>query len=73
LIGYSSVKLPGVHENGGVYLHANAFKLMADCMLKRPARVSLALHKMLPFDHAYRTKTREPYVFCNSYFAPPGT
>jgi len=71
-IGYSSIKLPGVHENGGVYLHANCFKLMADCMLKRPEHVAEALHKMLPFDHTFRTKTCEPYVFCNSYFATPG-
>ena len=42
---------------------------MADCLLKRHDRVAMALHKMLPFDHTYRRKNCEPYVFSNSYFA----
>ncbi|OGV41116.1 MAG: hypothetical protein A2X48_12210 [Lentisphaerae bacterium GWF2_49_21] len=68
-IGESSVKTPGTHENGGVYLHACTFKLMADCMLKRNEKVSMGIHKMLPFDDKYWEKNCEPYVFCNSYFA----
>ncbi len=68
-IGESSVKTPGTHENGGVYLHASTFKLMADCMLKRNDRVAMAIHKILPFDNKYWKKNCEPYVFCNSYFA----
>lgn len=71
-IGESSVKTPGTHENGGVYLHACAFKLMADCQLKRHEAVAMAIHKMLPFDHRYRAKSCEPYVFSNSYFANEG-
>ena len=68
-IGYMTLKTPGIQENGGVYLHASAFKLVADCMLKRHDKVSLALHKMLPFDHTCWTKQCEPYVFSNSYYA----
>jgi len=68
-IGESSVKTPGTHENGGVYLHASTFKLMADCMLKRHGKVSMGIHKMLPFDGRRWEKNCEPYVFCNSYFA----
>ena len=68
-VGSASLKAPGTHENGGVYLHACAFKLMADCLLKRHDRVAMALHKMLPFDSTYFQKTCEPYVFSNSYFA----
>ncbi|MFW5871332.1 MAG: GH36-type glycosyl hydrolase domain-containing protein [Verrucomicrobiota bacterium] len=72
-IGMSSTKRPGTHENGGVYLHACAFKLAADGMLKRHDNVAFALQTMLPFtDHPPR-KTCEPYVFCNSYFAIPGS
>jgi cellobiose phosphorylase len=68
-IGESSVKTPGTHENGGVYLHANAFKLVADCILKRHDQVAMGIHKMLPFDTEYCNKTSEPYVFSNSYFS----
>jgi cellobiose phosphorylase len=68
-IGDSSAKTPGTHENGGVYLHASTFKLMADCMLKRNDKVAIGIHKMLPFDSQYWKKNCEPYIFCNSYFS----
>ena len=71
-IGYASLKRPGVHENGGVYLHANCFKLMADCLLRRRERVAAALGRMLPFSTGRGRKACEPYVFCNSLFATPG-
>jgi cellobiose phosphorylase len=68
-IGYSTIKRPFVHENGGVYLHASCFKLMADCMMGRSDKVSQALGTMLPFDQSVWPKNGEPYVFSNSYFA----
>jgi cellobiose phosphorylase len=63
-IGSMSLKLPGVQENGGVYLHASAFKLVADCILKRHAKVEEAIRLLLPLD-----KGCEPYVFSNCYYA----
>ena len=34
-VGRMSGMLPGLFENGGVYNHCNAFKIMADCRLGR--------------------------------------
>lgn len=63
-IGSQSLKLPGVQENGGVYLHASAFKLVADCMLKRHEKVGEAIRQIVPYNNGC-----EPYVFSNSYYA----
>jgi cellobiose phosphorylase len=62
-IGLMSRKTPGIQENGGVYLHASAFKLVADCLLGRRAAVERGLEQMLPFG-----RDGEPYVFSNCYF-----
>ncbi|QYY36758.1 hypothetical protein [Ruficoccus sp. ZRK36] len=67
-IGAMSEKTAGTHENGGVYLHACAFKLAADARLKRHDQVAFALKTMLPFTDSEERKPCEPYVFCNSYF-----
>lgn len=71
-IGYMTLKPPGAGENGGVYLHASAFKLAADCQLKRQDAVAAALHALLPWDETRAPKRMEPFVFCNCYFAAPG-
>lgn len=71
-IGFMGSKTPGTHENGGVYLHASVFKLVADCLLKRHDRVDAGLRSILPMDHSRFAKRCEPYVFCNSWFAIPG-
>ncbi len=63
-IGLMSRKIPGMQENGGIYLHASAFKLVADCMLGRHEAVERGLEQMLPFG-----RDGEPYVFSNCYFA----
>lgn len=67
-IGDTTRKLPGVHENGGVYLHAYTWKMAADCILKRNAKVQENLEKMLPDNHKWVEKHCEPYILCNSYF-----
>ncbi len=67
-IGTVTQKPPGVHENGGVYLHTMAWKLAADSMLKRNDRVESSLKKMLPHNKEYAEKFCEPYIMCNSYF-----
>ncbi len=67
-IGATTEKLPGVHENGGVYLHAYTWKTAADCVMKRNDIVQMDIEKMLPANHKWVKKECEPYVMCNSYF-----
>lgn len=65
-LGLISRKTPGIQENGGVYLHASAFKLVADAMLGRKEAVGRDIADMLPFA---RLTDGEPYVFSNGYYA----
>jgi cellobiose phosphorylase len=67
-IGHVTMKPPGVHENGGVYLHPALWKLAADCLLHRNDKVQEGLEKILPFDDHWVCKLCEPYIMCNSYF-----
>lgn len=67
-IGDTTRKLPGVHENGGVYIHAYAWKTAADAILKRNRMVQNNLERMLPANHKWVQKHCEPYIMCNSYF-----
>ncbi|OUX38414.1 MAG: hypothetical protein CBE26_01425 [Kiritimatiellaceae bacterium TMED266] len=67
-IGITTQKLPGVHENGSVYLHACTWKLAADAILKRADKVQEGIEKMLPDNHKWAEKHCEPYIMCNSYF-----
>lgn len=60
-------KCPGVHENGGVYLHASCWKLAVDGILRRNDKVEEGIHKILPGHHQYHEKVGEPYVLFNSY------
>lgn len=68
-IGHITMKHSGVQENGGVYLHANMFKMVADAMLGRSRELAAELRHMLPFADPTFAALREPYVLCNSYFA----
>ncbi len=74
-IGCMSRKTPGIQENGGVYLHASAFKLAADCLLKRREAVERGIYQMLPFGRADSLPENdgEPYIFSNCYFAIEGS
>lgn len=72
-VGHMSTKLPGVGENGGVYLHSSTFKLVADAILGKNELVEEGIKKILPFDHTYFKLDCEPYVFCNSYLAIENT
>lgn len=67
-IGSMTTKPAGVHENGGVYLHALAWKLAAEGMLHRPEKVERIIHQFLPWDHTYAPTCGEPYMLFNSYF-----
>lgn len=57
----------GVRENGGVYLHASAWKLAVDGILGRNDKVEEGIHKILPGHHQYQEKFGEPYVLFNAY------
>ena len=67
-IGVMTTKYPGIHENGGVYLHTIAWKIATDAMLKRPDKVAQGIETMLPFRNKIVDGRAEPYMLCNSYF-----
>ena len=69
-IGSMAEKPGGVQDNGGVYLHTAAWKLAADSMLKRNAKVEEGLKKILPFDNDYYETKGEPYCMFNCYYLP---
>ena len=67
-VGSVTVKHPGIHENGGVYLHTIAWKTAADAMMKRQDRVEADIEAILPFRNKVVAGRAEPYIMCNSYF-----
>ena len=67
-IGSVTTKPPGVHENGGVYLHTIAWKIAADAILKRADKVEEDIETILPFRNKVVAGRAEPYIMCNSYF-----
>lgn len=74
-IGRMGLMLPGLYENGGVYCHASAFKVMADGVLKRGDEALRTMKKIMPDSDAnpyYQSET-EPYVFTNCYSINPNS
>ena len=72
-VGRMSGMLPGLFENGGIYCHATAFKLLMDCKLGRGSEAVRTLKKIMP-DSEKNPSLRsgaEPYVFTNCYAAHP--
>lgn len=69
-IGFISVIRPGENLNGGIYLHANMFKVVADCILKRNAKAYKTIMDVLPFGESRNVISGEPYVMPNSYYGP---
>ena len=67
-IGSVTTKYPGIHENGGIYLHTIAWKIAADAMLKRHDKVEEGIETILPFRNKIVDGRAEPYIMCNSYF-----
>ena len=67
-IGAVTAKHPGIHENGGVYLHTIAWKIAADAMLGRTDKVEDGIKTILPFRNEVVDGRAEPYAMCNSYF-----
>lgn len=73
LVGRMSGMLPGLFENGGVYCHASAFKIMADCLGGRGDNALRTLRKIMP-DSNQNPSSRsgaEPFVFTNCYALHP--
>lgn len=71
--GRMSGMLPGLFENGGVYCHASAFKLLADCKLGRAQEAIRTLKKIMPDSEKNPSDQSgaEPYVFTNCYATHP--
>lgn len=72
-VGRMSAMPAGIFENGGIYNHACAFKVMADCKVGRKENAIKTLLKMIPdgeFNPSSHTTT-EPYVFTNCYQQHP--
>jgi hypothetical protein len=57
----------GTLINEAVYLHPMAWKLAAECILKRYERLQLTLEKILPWDNSYAPTCGEPYILYNFY------
>ena len=69
-IGYIGTKAPGIHENGGIYLHTLAWKLAAEAVLKRNDKLYETLQQMLPVRDDGTSRPSEPYMISNSIFGP---
>ncbi len=69
-IGFISVIRPGENLNGGIYLHANMFKALSDCIAERNDAAFRTLDKALPFSKHRNIEYATPYVLSNSYFGP---
>ncbi|MBO7525870.1 MAG: hypothetical protein J6T42_03625 [Clostridia bacterium] len=69
-IGRVSYFQPGLVENGAVYNHGVAFKIVADCMLGRGDNAYRTL-KLISYDNPNnRDNGVEPYAVSNMYVGP---
>lgn len=73
MAGRMSGMLPGLFENGGVYCHASAFKILMDCKLGRGDQALSTLKKIMPDSEKNPSAQSgaEPYVFTNCYSTHP--
>lgn len=73
MVGRMSGMLPGLFENGGVYCHASAFKILMDCKLGRGGDALRTLKKIMPDSdlNPSAQSGAEPYVFTNCYSTHP--
>lgn len=71
-IGRSSYFKPGCYENGSVYNHGVAFKVVADTVLGDGNRALDTLMRILPInpDNNYEMSGVEPYAMSNMYLGP---
>lgn len=71
-IGRSSYFTPGCYENGSVYNHGCAFKIVADCLLGRGDEALKTVNYMLPTNpqNPSEKSGMEPYAISNMYLGP---
>jgi cellobiose phosphorylase len=72
-VGRIGLMLNGLYENGGVYCHASAFKVMMDGKVGRGDEALRTLKKIMPNSekNPYTQSETEPYVFTNCYSINP--
>lgn len=69
-LGRSTYFIPGLIENGSVYNHGVAFKLVADCLLNR-ADMAYKTYLKIRYDNPENPDNGvEPYAFSNMYIGP---
>lgn len=72
-VGRMAGMLPGLFENGGVYCHATAFKMLMDTHVGRADEALKTLHMILP-DSAVNPSTAsgaDPHLFTNCFALHP--
>ena len=72
-VGRMGLMLAGLYENGGVYCHASAFKVVMDGKVGRGDQALRTLKKIMPDSekNPYTQSETEPYVFTNCYSINP--
>ena len=60
----------GFYENGSVYNHGVAFKIVADCVANRGDNAYKTIKMMLATNPKNSDSGVEPYALCNMYFGP---
>lgn len=69
-VGRVSYACQGITENGSVYNHGVAFKIVADCLLNRGEN-AYKTFKMISYDNPKNANNGvEPYAFSNMYVGP---
>ena len=64
---------PGAGENGGLFLHANTWAVIAEAMMKNPQRAWKYFSQILPNNLSVRNPEhygREPYAFASWVYGP---
>lgn len=72
-IGRVSSFAPGTKENAAIFSHACAFKIVADCKIKRAEEAHQTFKKLLPFSKAKSDHDKykaEPYVWAEYVIGP---
>ncbi len=69
-IGRATYFCPGIYENGSVYIHGVAFKMVADCIAGRGNAALNTINKIRYDNPANPNSGVEPYAVSNMYFGP---
>lgn len=71
MVGRMSGMLPGLFENGGVYCHASAFKILMDCKLGRGDQALSTLKKIMPDSEKILPSNPVQSPMCSPTAIPP--